>query len=191
MWHICHLCAVRRSDALWTATSFPAAWPSCRSSPRGRSTRNWVLQRTSTTASMNHTSCQARNSRKGDFNLTCCHCARKKKQRKITFLIISAAVGFKGGVHPKKKKKSVIVYSPACGYEVNKTFLELRSKTKWQRSSKHQKSMGTCNPPLQKNPKNKQTYKRKKNQDHCYLQTRWTTKFLYALQMRWVLTLLA
>ena len=70
----------------------------------------------------------------------------EKKQRKITFPILSAAVGFKGGLHPKIKKNSFIVYSPACECEVNKTFLELRSKTELQHSPKQLGSvgMGTC-----------------------------------------------
>lgn len=163
MWHICHLCAVRRSNALWTATSFPAAWPSCRSSPRGRSTRNWVLQRTSTTASMNHTSCQARKSRKGDFNLTCCHCARKKKQRKITFLIISAAVGFKGGVHPKKKKNNQSL-STRQHVDVRSTkhFWSFEAKQSGSVHLNTRSRWGLAIPPSKKNPKtNKHTKERK------------------------------
>lgn len=49
------------------ATRFPANWPSCRSSLRGRNMRNWVLQQSSTTASMSRTSCQAQSNRKDMF----------------------------------------------------------------------------------------------------------------------------
>lgn len=55
---------VFRLNALWMAMSFHATCRSYRSSLRGRNMRNWVLQQSSTTASMNHTLCQAQNNRK-------------------------------------------------------------------------------------------------------------------------------
>lgn len=60
-----------RSDALWMATSSRATWRSCRSSPGGRSTRNWVLQQSSTTASMSRMWCRAQNNRKEQSASTC------------------------------------------------------------------------------------------------------------------------
>lgn len=46
------------------ATSFHATYKSCRGSLRRRNTRNWALQRSSTTASMSRTLCRAQNNRK-------------------------------------------------------------------------------------------------------------------------------
>lgn len=66
MHHICHCC---RSSARWMATSFHATWRSCRSSHRGRNTRSWAQRQSLTTASMNHTSCPAPNSRKDELLL--------------------------------------------------------------------------------------------------------------------------
>lgn len=78
MRHICHRVCCCRSSVHWMATSFHATWRSCRSSLKGRNTRNWAQQQSLTTASMNHTSCPAPNSREDELILyvySCCQSA--------------------------------------------------------------------------------------------------------------------
>lgn len=70
-----------RSNAPWMATSFHATCKSCRSSLGRRNTRNWALQRSSTTASMNRTLCRAPNNRKESL-LRPCLCYNLKEDRK-------------------------------------------------------------------------------------------------------------
>ncbi len=69
--------------------SFHATWRSCRSSPKGRNTRNWVLQQSSITASMNHTLCQAQNNRKETLS---CHFVIFAGKRSNTVHIIPAVL---------------------------------------------------------------------------------------------------
>lgn len=97
---IIHMSTVFRSSALWMTMSYHATWWSCRTSLKGRNMRNWVLQQSLTTASMNHTSCQAQSNRKD--TVVCSQgllpvMFRRRKHKLQVFL----AVGMSNSVSPR------------------------------------------------------------------------------------------